>query len=179
MKIFNCPTEEVWADVLTQPLQRKLFQVMRARLMNCHKTYEKSNTTNKENGEAKTVTGRVEQRGSTKTLQECVGRSRFSQAGKVTARPEIGVAMIQNQKWRILTASVNSLVRILTNSRASPTKSARGIVDNIKNTMQNTIDQFKDKVKNLKKRKKGIHNSKKAEGIALEIKQAKKVVTRL
>jgi hypothetical protein len=37
------------------------------------------------------------------------------------------------------TACVNSLVKILTSSRASLTKSARGIVDNI-NTTQNTID---------------------------------------
>ena len=30
-----CPTDEMWADILTKPLQGHLFQKLRAVLMNC------------------------------------------------------------------------------------------------------------------------------------------------
>jgi hypothetical protein len=34
-----CPTEEMWADVLTKPLQGSKFRTMRAFLMNCPLDY--------------------------------------------------------------------------------------------------------------------------------------------
>jgi hypothetical protein len=35
MKIIDCPTGEMWADVFTKSLQGKAFQAMRAKLMDC------------------------------------------------------------------------------------------------------------------------------------------------
>jgi hypothetical protein len=35
-----CPTKEMWADILTKPLQGALFRKMRAFLMNCPEDYD-------------------------------------------------------------------------------------------------------------------------------------------
>jgi len=40
MQIFDCPTEQMWADALTKPLQGMVFKQMRAELMNCSVEYE-------------------------------------------------------------------------------------------------------------------------------------------
>jgi hypothetical protein len=32
---MHCPTEEMWIEVLTKPLQGKLFREMQVKLMNC------------------------------------------------------------------------------------------------------------------------------------------------
>ena len=37
--IKDCPTEVMWADILTKPLQGKAFREMRAILMNCPSDY--------------------------------------------------------------------------------------------------------------------------------------------
>ena len=39
-KVINCPAEEMWADILTKPLQGLAFRTMRAVLMNCPINYE-------------------------------------------------------------------------------------------------------------------------------------------
>ena len=45
IKVIDCPTEEMWADVMTKPLQGTAFRVMRAELMNCPVNYEDAVTT--------------------------------------------------------------------------------------------------------------------------------------
>jgi hypothetical protein len=35
-----CPTDEMWADILTKPLQREKFRDMRAFLQNCPRDYD-------------------------------------------------------------------------------------------------------------------------------------------
>ena len=35
IRVIDCPAEEMWADVLTKPLQGMAFRSMRAQLMNC------------------------------------------------------------------------------------------------------------------------------------------------
>ena len=40
IKVIDCPTEEMWADIMTKPLQGTAFRVMRAELMNCDVNYE-------------------------------------------------------------------------------------------------------------------------------------------
>ena len=42
VKITDCPTEVMWADVNSKPLQGTLFKVMRDKLMNCGVDYEDS-----------------------------------------------------------------------------------------------------------------------------------------
>ena len=39
LSVDYCPTEKMWADVLTKPLQRTTFKEMRAMLMNCPMDY--------------------------------------------------------------------------------------------------------------------------------------------
>ena len=39
LQLHYCPTEEIWADVLTKPLQGLKFKKMRAFLMNCPVDY--------------------------------------------------------------------------------------------------------------------------------------------
>jgi hypothetical protein len=40
IRVVDCPTEEMWADIMTKPLQGTAFRVMRAELMNCDVNYE-------------------------------------------------------------------------------------------------------------------------------------------
>ena len=40
IKVLDCLTEEMWADVMMKPLQGTTFRVMRAELMNCPTNYE-------------------------------------------------------------------------------------------------------------------------------------------
>jgi hypothetical protein len=40
IKVLDCPTKKMWADVITKPLQGMAFKVMRAELMNCLVNYE-------------------------------------------------------------------------------------------------------------------------------------------
>jgi hypothetical protein len=39
LSVEYCPTEEMWVDVLTKPLQGKVFRVMRSKLMNYAEDY--------------------------------------------------------------------------------------------------------------------------------------------
>jgi hypothetical protein len=40
VKVMDCPEEEMWADMLTKPLQGMAFRKMQAGLMNCEVNYE-------------------------------------------------------------------------------------------------------------------------------------------
>jgi hypothetical protein len=40
IRVIDCPTEEMWADIMTKPLQGTAFRVMRAEVMNCPVNYE-------------------------------------------------------------------------------------------------------------------------------------------
>jgi hypothetical protein len=40
IRVIDCPTEVMWVDIMTKPLQGTAFRVMRAELMNCPVNYE-------------------------------------------------------------------------------------------------------------------------------------------
>jgi hypothetical protein len=40
IKVMDCPTKKMWADVLTKPLQEMAFQTMRAELLNLSVNYK-------------------------------------------------------------------------------------------------------------------------------------------
>ena len=40
IRVKDCLTEEMWADIMTKSLQGTAFRVMRAELMNCPVNYE-------------------------------------------------------------------------------------------------------------------------------------------
>ena len=81
IKVIDCPTEVMWADIMTKPLQGTAFHVMRAELMNCPVNYE--DPTEEEAKETKrtqpisalkTVTWKSDVASPFKTPQECVGQ---------------------------------------------------------------------------------------------------------
>jgi hypothetical protein len=80
VKVIDCPTEEMWADVMTKPLQGTAFRTMRAELMNCPVNYEDpaedDDATDGSISSAKTVTWKNEIATSFKAPQECVERNR-------------------------------------------------------------------------------------------------------
>ena len=98
MIAVNCPTKGIWADILTKPLQGKAFRVMRSKLMNCDKDYFENEETEKERAKGKPVVGRVSKPGSTRPLQECVGRSAISRGSAVTDRRLLGESSIVRRR---------------------------------------------------------------------------------
>jgi hypothetical protein len=96
IKVMDCPTKEMWTDVLTKPLQGMAFQTMRAELMNCPVNYEEPAEDIEEQERKATKHGLKGRSGSTscklgtwkrevaspfKTPQECVGHSGTFKAG--------------------------------------------------------------------------------------------------
>ena len=61
-----CPTDEMWADVLTKPLQGQIFFDMRAFLQNCPRDYD-------DEYEAKLSSTMMSQQHSIASSRECVG----------------------------------------------------------------------------------------------------------
>jgi hypothetical protein len=81
IKVIDCPTEVMWADIMTKPLQGTAFRVMRAKLMNCPVNYEdpsEEETTEAKRAQPisalKTVTWKSDVASPFKTPQECVGQ---------------------------------------------------------------------------------------------------------
>ena len=69
MRVIDCPTENMWADVLTKSLQGMVFKRMQAELMNCSVEYEED-----EERETPLHTKSLSERGKvpSQTPQECV-----------------------------------------------------------------------------------------------------------
>jgi hypothetical protein len=92
IKIVDCPTEQMWADINTKPLQGKGFRIMRAQQMNCAIDYVEGAEEPKEqecpkqlrwsklpqsrNGQRKPITLARRRLSSnpSKPVQECVGQ---------------------------------------------------------------------------------------------------------
>ena len=91
MQVIDCPSENMWADVLTKPLQGMAFKRMQAELMNCSVDYE-------EDDERETTlhTKSLSERGQipSQTPQECVEGSTKSYLGKDR---QIGVSRIRKR----------------------------------------------------------------------------------
>ncbi len=75
MQVIDCPTEEMWADVLTNPLQGMVFKKMRAQLMSCAIEYEE-NKIRKNSSASGLLTGRGSRTFPFQTPQESVGQNR-------------------------------------------------------------------------------------------------------
>jgi hypothetical protein len=83
IRVVDCPTEEMWADVMTIPLQGTAFRIMRSELMNCEINYEdlieKIPLSDKKTISIcapKSVTWKSNLASPFKTPQECVGQDR-------------------------------------------------------------------------------------------------------
>jgi hypothetical protein len=112
IKVVDCPTEEMWADIMTTPLQGTAFRLMRAELMNCDVNYEDP----PEEEEPipvtcpKTVSWKNVISTTFKTPQECVGQNRnLSGIRRPDTRPAIrkmperslGVARLGGATWQV------------------------------------------------------------------------------
>jgi hypothetical protein len=96
IKVMDCSSKEMWADVLTKLLKRMAFRKMRAELMNCEVNYEghqEEETTR--NKSSLTVRGKPTL--PSQTSQECVGKNR-SNALKWARNKQVGVARIVSRK---------------------------------------------------------------------------------
>ncbi len=93
MQILDCPTEQMWADVLTKPLQGITFKRMRAELMNCLVDYEEDEYEERETSQPLRPLPKGGQ-GSLQASQECVGNSGIS--GRATDR-QIGVSRLMRR----------------------------------------------------------------------------------
>jgi hypothetical protein len=79
IRVKDCPTEEMWADIMTKPLQGTAFRVMTAELINYEDPKEiKCNPTVKNPISAgKTVTWKIKVATSFRAPQECIGQNRI------------------------------------------------------------------------------------------------------
>ncbi len=99
IKVIDCPEKEMWADILTKPLQGMAFQTMRGQLMNCPINYEDpSNEPTKLLTRKPVVAKQLVTWGGTKqvpsqTPQECIGQNRSNQPSH-TANRQLGIARI-------------------------------------------------------------------------------------
>ena len=83
VKVLDCPTEKMWAGIMTKPLQGTAFRVMRAEVMNCDVNYE--DPPEEEESESvlspKTVSWKSIVSTTFKTPQECVGQNKNRNPG--------------------------------------------------------------------------------------------------
>ncbi len=105
IKVIDCLGEEMWADILTKPLQGMAFRKMRSKLMNCPVNYDKEeeiekDLTKQNQQPAKTGTKTTTKQVASMSLQECVGHKQFKAIAK--DRP-VGVARTK-QRWRVETS---------------------------------------------------------------------------
>ncbi len=82
IKVIDCPGEQMWADMLTKPLQGMAFRKMRSELMNCPVNYDKEEEIEKEMTRqnqqgAKMGTKTTTKRVASMFLQECVRHKGF------------------------------------------------------------------------------------------------------
>ncbi len=115
IKVTDCPTEEMWADIMTKPLQGTAFRVMRVELMNCPVNYKDPPEDDSvvPIASPKMVTWKSVVVTAFKTPQECVGqnenievkRTIDRQSGRTifplgTETRRIGAARLQGATWK-------------------------------------------------------------------------------
>jgi hypothetical protein len=101
IRVIDCPAEEMWADVLSKPLQGMAFRTMRAQLMNCPINYkdeeEKTQTRLMPVRSSKLATWKDTKPKSLQAPQECVGLNRQKHLPRPTTDRWPGIARIQNR----------------------------------------------------------------------------------
>ena len=120
IRVIDCPTEAMWVNIMTKPLQGTAFHVMRAELMNCPVNYEdpsEEEATERKRTQPisalKMVTWKSDVASSFKTPQECVGQDNHAKKEvdvRQTKMPEFpyvqhsraGTARVAraNERWR-------------------------------------------------------------------------------
>ena len=77
IRVVDCPTEDMWADVQSKPTQGKLFRRMRAKLMGCAEDYNEGGTVSEERHDKENKARRAnpvsKRAAAARRPQECVG----------------------------------------------------------------------------------------------------------
>ncbi len=101
IRVIDCPAEEMWADVLTKPLQGMAFRTMRAQLMNCAINYEDEEEKTQSKlmpvHRRRSVTWKDTKPQSLQAPQECVGLNRQKHLPRPTTDRRLKIARIQNR----------------------------------------------------------------------------------
>ena len=110
IKVIDCPVEEMWANVMTKPLQGMAFRTMRAALMNCPLNYadpeEESTEEETPISARKTVTWKSDITTTFKTPQECVGQNGIRKGTLGADRQPQNVSQTHgNTRWTVTTKS--------------------------------------------------------------------------
>jgi hypothetical protein len=104
IKVINCPAEEIWADVLTKPLQGMAIRTMRAQLINCVINYEDEEEKSRPRlvpvRSSKSVTWKDTKPKSLQAPQECVGHNRQKYLPRPMTDRWLGIARIQYREKR-------------------------------------------------------------------------------
>jgi hypothetical protein len=105
IKVIDCLTKEMWADVMTKPLQGMAFRTMRAKLMNCPINYDEEDEHDTVFGILRDTTKKMgmqtaPKRMASTSLQECVGDEQSRPTAK--DRP-VGGARLASQmpRWQV------------------------------------------------------------------------------
>ncbi len=105
VQVLDCPTGEMWVDVLTKPLQEIGFRTMQAKLMNFAIDYQDEEMTNKSISTTKLLPTRGIIRNPSKAPQECVEHKGLTAARQGTDR-QVGLARIPRRSGQVATHQV-------------------------------------------------------------------------
>ena len=114
IRVIDCPTEKMWADIMTKPLQGTAFRVMSAELMNCIVNYEDppEDKIAHPNHSPRTVSWKSVMATPFMTPQECVGQNGnqhvFWGTDRQTGR-SLGVARLVAPAWQVRVAKKGEL----------------------------------------------------------------------
>jgi hypothetical protein len=116
IKVIDCPTKEMWADVLTKPLQGMAFRTMQAELMNCLVNCDNDKECKSDLAKQKSNAPKMGKVAATKRVasmspQECVGHKQFrtmaidrpvrvAVAKRTSTDRPVGVAMAKRM-WQV------------------------------------------------------------------------------
>ena len=106
IRVIDCPSKKMWADIMTKPLQGTAFRVMRAELMNCDVNYEDlpEDEMTQPIHSPRTVSWKSVFATPFKTPQECVGQNGNQHVLLGTdrhTRRNVGVARLVAPTWQV------------------------------------------------------------------------------
>ncbi len=116
IRVIDCPSKKMWADIMTKLLQGTVFRVMRAELMNCDVNDEDppDDKIAQPIHSPRTVSWKSVVTTPFKTPQECVGQNgnqHVLQGTDRQRRRNLGVARLVAPTWQVEGAKKRELSR--------------------------------------------------------------------
>ena len=115
VSIKHCPTERMWADVLTKPKQGKPYRIFRSHLMNVEEDYDETGLASQQDNKEEPRTEQpktipksilrnkktIQASTSKLVLQECVGTNGKSRVRQWNLHQPIKIANDRNARKRV------------------------------------------------------------------------------